>query len=85
MELDYSGAKNREERLAIREAFWDKIHQDRADGKFRELTNEERDAWFAENAKKRQAAAERRRKEAEERERRMKENGEEDSPDLQPV
>jgi len=43
MELDYSGAKNLEEARAIHKAYWDNIHQEVLDGKWREITREEFD------------------------------------------
>jgi hypothetical protein len=75
MELDYSGAKNLEEARAIHKAFWDNIHQEHADGKWRELTREEFFRWGAEiAASSRKEKEERKAKEKKEREQNEREN-----------
>lgn len=41
MKLDYSGAKTIEEVRAIKQAFWDQIHRELAEGKWKPTTLEE--------------------------------------------
>jgi hypothetical protein len=48
MKLDYSGAKTIEEVRAIKNAFWDQMHQDLLDGKWRRITREEFDRQVSE-------------------------------------
>jgi hypothetical protein len=41
MKLDYSGARNLEEARAIHKAFWDNIHKELAEGKWKPISREE--------------------------------------------
>jgi len=41
MKLDYSGAKTPEEARAIHQAFWDQIHQELLEGRWKRITREE--------------------------------------------
>jgi hypothetical protein len=48
MKLDYSGAKTIEEVRAIKQAFWDEVHRELAEGKWQPITREELDRRTAE-------------------------------------
>jgi hypothetical protein len=48
MKLDYSGAKTIEEVRAIKQAFWDQIHRELAEGKWKRVTREELERHAAE-------------------------------------
>ncbi|MEJ0034033.1 MAG: hypothetical protein WDO15_28540 [Bacteroidota bacterium] len=48
MKPDYSCAKTIEDVRAIKQAFWDQIHKELAEGKWRPITREEMDRRVAE-------------------------------------
>ena len=48
MKPDYSCAKTIEDVRAIKQAFWDQIHKEIAEGKWRRITREEMDRQVAE-------------------------------------